>query len=264
MKSIKIDRILEAVAHRVYRAEYRVAHHGQPYIIPSFSDLAKLVERLKAEGSYDADNNLALFGVPNVFSPLGDIPAYNYIVLDGRLEFAESEQDDIPPVGKYLWLMWGFNSLDRALGYIRGSAFTTLFVLDDGVYVEVLPQFAIKEDKSEKRVSPSLAYYTLDGEDRPEADRSVCIPCLCEVQLKGETYCFLAQAMDDIYEHLSCGPLCSMGQPTGVISEKGTAAYEGKNYYFELKWENGHGVVDLKDEAGLLYDPDMCVFIEEN
>lgn len=262
MKSIKIDRILEAVAPRVYRAEYRVTHHGQPFMMPSFSDLAKLVERLKAEGSYDADNNLALFGVPNVFSPLGDIPAYNYIVWDGRLEFVENEQD-APPVGKYLWLMWGFHHLDKAIEYIRGRAFTTLFVLDDGVYVEVLPQFAIKEDNTEKRVSPSLAYYTLDGEDRPAADRRVCIPYLCEVQLKGKTYCFLAQATDDIYEHLSCGPLCSMGQPTGVISEKGTATYEGKNYYFDLKWENGHGVVELKDEEGLLYDPDMCGFVEE-
>ena len=263
MKSIKFDRILEAVAHRVYRAEYRVEQHGQPFVMPSFSDLAKLVERLKSEGSYDADNNLALFGVPNVFAPLGEVPAYNYIVWDGRLEFAESEQEDVPPVGKYLWLMWGFNSLDRALGYIRGSAFTTLFVLDDGVYVEVLPQFVIKEDNIEKRVSPSLAYYTLDGEDRPEADRSVCIPCLCEVQLNGETYCFLAQALDDVYEHLSCGPLCSMGRPNGVFSEKGVVIYEGKKYDFSLSWKNGHGVVELRNEAGQLYDPDRYIFTEE-
>lgn len=265
MKYIKIDRILEAVAPRIYRAEYRATHHGRPFVMPDFSELEKLIERLKAEGSYDDDNDLALFGVPGVFSELGEVPAYNYVVFDGRIKFDESEQPDVPHhTGKYLWLMWGFETIERALDYIRGRAFATLYVLDNGVYTEVLPQYTIIEEGVEKRVSPALAYYTLDGEERPMANRHVCVPFLCEVQIKGETYCFLAQAIDDIYEHLSCGPLCDIGTPDGATSENGVVTYEGKKYDFSLTWENGHGWVDLKDENGWLYDADSCVFSEEN
>lgn len=263
MKYIKFDRILEAVAPRIYRAEYRVTHYGQSFIMPTLLELQALVDKLKTVGSYDEDNDLALFGVPNVFAALGEVPVYNYIVLDGRLDFSESE-DAIAPQGKYLWLIWGFHTYKQATEHLRRRGLTTLFVLDDGVYVEVLPQYMLREDGVEKRVSEYVAFYDEFGEKRSEEERTVCIPCLCEVQLNGETYCFLAQALDDVYEHLSCGPLCSMGQPNGTISEKGMVTYEGKKYDFFLSWESGHGVVDLKDEEGLLYDPDMCVFIAES
>ncbi|MBR6606256.1 MAG: hypothetical protein IKK92_10410 [Prevotella sp.] len=225
--------------------------------------MSGLIGRLKDEGSYDADNNIAIFGAPRVFAELGEVPAYNYIVLDGRLEFIESDQNDIPPTGKYIWILWGFEKLEQALDYIRGQAFTTLYVLDDGVYTEALPQFTIIEDGLSKRVSPSVAYYTSDGAERSAEDRRVYVPCLCEVQLLGITYCFLAQAMDDIYEHLSCGPLCDIGQPNGVVDAEGTFAYEGKCYTFALKWENGHGWVELKDENGFLYDAEKAVFADE-
>lgn len=264
MKSIKIDRILEAVAPRVYRAEYRIAHHGHPFVMPTLSDLEELVERMKTEGSYDADNDLALFGVPEVFSPFGEVPAYNYVILDGRLDFSGSGEDGEHPQGKYLWLMWCFQTYKQVAEHLRGRGLTTLFILDDGVYVEAIPQYTLREDGVEMRVSEYVAFYDEDGEKRPWEERAVCIPCLCEVHFNGETYCFLAQALDDVYEHLSSDLLCSMGQPNGFISEKGTVIYEGKDYYFDLKWENGHGTVALKDKMGFLYDPDSCVFIEEN
>ena len=263
MKSIKIDRILEAVAPRIYRAEYRLKHYGRPFIMPTLSELQTLVTELKAMGSYDEDNDLALFGVPNVFSALNEVPAYNYVILDGRLEFEEFD-GDTPPQGKYVWLMWGFQTYRQAIAHLCGRGLTALFVLDDGVYTEVLPQYTLRNNGVEKRVSEYVAFYDEYEEKRTEEKRFVYIPCLCEVQLKGETYCFLAQAFDDVYEHLSCGPLCSMGQPDGSISEKGVVTYEGKKYDFSLSWENGHGEIKLKDEQGLLYDPDWYVFAEEN
>ena len=254
MKSIKIDRILEAVAPRVYRDEWRLTHAGEPFVMPSFSDLAKLVERLKAEGSYDAENHFALFGVPHVFAALGEVPAYNYIVWNGRLEFPEDGEEDAPASGTYIWMMRGAETMEQALEWMEENVFTTLWVLDDGVYVPVLPRFTIQEEGIEKSVSAFTAYYTPDDADRPATERSVYLPFVCEVQRTAETYCFLAQGMDEIYEHLGLNPLCDNGQPTGAYTEKGVVLYEGQSYPFSLLWRDGLGWVELRNEDGLLYN----------
>lgn len=258
--TIAVEELIELISETLWCQDecYYEMRNSSNRETPSLRERQKIVNDFLHAVSLHG--NEIRFDIEN--STVETVPFFNYLVLEKN--FYQIPDDDLPmdDWGFYgFWKLTGFDTFNDLKKHMleNDDVFPySLFVKDGCCYTPVYYKFSFQNKRNETIYTNEygLRYaYNLKREYmdiRPDCEKNLEIPGLCEFQCEKKTRCRILASFDDIMLDLE-GEAATAFYEEEPFKENGTLTFEGTKYHYYISADEESADHRIFNQNGEMY-----------